>query len=486
MFRLIEEMPEAAFAQGVDWRWGESFGGMVDALDGQPRAQLRAARRSLGAAPVRARARTCAGPRPPTRSRRCATCCASASTPARSACRRATSTSRRTSTRCRAAGPSTPSSRRCARCSASAAACSRSSTSSSTPGLTVSRVEMLGELSREHGIPTTLSPIFHSKAVPDGVRQGDGRRRARVGRGRAGVAAGADPSDRHQLDARPAQHHVPRDRRAGGRCSRCPRRKRSSPRSPTRDKRDRARRHDQHARERAERRPRPERLRRPRGRARAQPRPRRPHARRHRRGARARRPATCSSTSSVEEDLGTWFIRADIGHSDADAVGGLLAHPVRARRRERRRRARRLVRDLRRHRLPRSRGTSARPARCGSRRRSRRSRSTRRRSGGSPSAACSREGYAADVVVFDADTLGRGPEVASDDFPGEGIRWIRHSVGHGHGAWWTARSRGAQPRATSTARELGGSRPDEPGLVGSSGQLDDLGQPSRVILLTWT
>ena len=40
-----------------------------------------------------------------------------------------------------------------------------------------------------------------------------------------------------------------------------------------------------------------------------------------------------------------------------------------------------------------------------------------------------REGYAADVVVFDADTLDRGPEVASDDFPGEGIRWIRHSVG---------------------------------------------------------
>ena len=34
-------------------------------------------------------------------------------------------------------------------------------------GLTVSRVEMLGKLSREHGIPTTLSPIFHSKAVPD-------------------------------------------------------------------------------------------------------------------------------------------------------------------------------------------------------------------------------------------------------------------------------------------------------------------------------
>ena len=40
-----------------------------------------------------------------------------------------------------------------------------------------------------------------------------------------------------------------------------------------------------------------------------------------------------------------------------------------------------------------------------------------------------REGFAADVVVFDAATIGRGPEVASHDFPGGGTRWIRHSVG---------------------------------------------------------
>ena len=32
MFRLIEEMPEAAFEAGVDWRWGEGFGGWLDAL----------------------------------------------------------------------------------------------------------------------------------------------------------------------------------------------------------------------------------------------------------------------------------------------------------------------------------------------------------------------------------------------------------------------------------------------------------------------
>ena len=38
-------------------------------------------------------------------------------------------------------------------------------------------------------------------------------------------------------------------------------------------------------------------------------------------------------------------------------------------------------------------------------------------------------GRAADVVVFDADTIGRGPEIASDDFPGDGLRWIRRQEG---------------------------------------------------------
>ncbi len=33
MFRLIEEMPDVAFEQGVDWRWGESFGAMLDTIE---------------------------------------------------------------------------------------------------------------------------------------------------------------------------------------------------------------------------------------------------------------------------------------------------------------------------------------------------------------------------------------------------------------------------------------------------------------------
>ena len=32
-------------------------------------------------------------------------------------------------------------------------------------------------------------------------------------------------------------------------------------------------------------------------------------------------------------------------------------------------------------------------------------------------------------MVFDPATIDRGPEVASDDFPGGGTRWIRRSVG---------------------------------------------------------
>jgi N-acyl-D-aspartate/D-glutamate deacylase len=34
------------------------------------------------------------------------------------------------------------------------------------PGLTMTRVEVLGELSRTYGIPTTLSPLFHNAAIP--------------------------------------------------------------------------------------------------------------------------------------------------------------------------------------------------------------------------------------------------------------------------------------------------------------------------------
>jgi N-acyl-D-aspartate/D-glutamate deacylase len=40
-----------------------------------------------------------------------------------------------------------------------------------------------------------------------------------------------------------------------------------------------------------------------------------------------------------------------------------------------------------------------------------------------------RPGYAADVAVFDADTIDRGPEVAVNDLPSGGMRWTRAAVG---------------------------------------------------------
>lgn len=40
-----------------------------------------------------------------------------------------------------------------------------------------------------------------------------------------------------------------------------------------------------------------------------------------------------------------------------------------------------------------------------------------------------RPGFAADVVVFDADSIDRGPEIAVDDLPAEGFRYIRRASG---------------------------------------------------------
>lgn len=54
-------------------------------------------------------------------------------------------------------------------------------------------------------------------------------------------------------------------------------------------------------------------------------------------------------------------------------------------------------------------------------------------------------GYAADVVVFDAATIGRGPERPAFDMPGDGMRYVRDAVGveavvvNGEVAWESGR-----------------------------------------------
>ena len=87
MFRLIEEMPEAAFDAGVDWRWGEGFGGMARCTARTNIAlNVAPARRPLRAAHVR-HGRGAAGARGDRRRDRrdVPTCCAPASRPAPSA-----------------------------------------------------------------------------------------------------------------------------------------------------------------------------------------------------------------------------------------------------------------------------------------------------------------------------------------------------------------------------------------------------------------
>ncbi len=131
---------------------------------------------------------------------------------------------------------------------------------------------------------------------------------------------------------------------------------------------------------------------------------------------------------ALDENLGTWFIRASIGHNNSPVVGELLAHPF--------------VHV----------GASDGGAHVGSFSTfgdtgylfSEFVRGTKSLSleaavkkitldpatiWGLKGRGLLAAGNAADVVVFDADRIGRGPEIASDDFPGDGVRWIRHQEG---------------------------------------------------------
>ncbi len=131
---------------------------------------------------------------------------------------------------------------------------------------------------------------------------------------------------------------------------------------------------------------------------------------------------------ALDEDLGTWFIRASIGHNNSPVVGELLAHPY--------------VHV----------GASDGGAHVGSFSTfgdtgylfSEFVRGTKSLSleaavkkitldpatiWGLRDRGLLTAGNAADVTIFDADRIGRGPEIASDDFPGDGVRWIRRQEG---------------------------------------------------------
>jgi len=139
-------------------------------------------------------------------------------------------------------------------------------------------------------------------------------------------------------------------------------------------------------------------------------------------------PAQLLIDLSLDEDLGTWFQRAGIGHADGAAVGGLLAHPLVhvgasdggahvgsfATYGDTGYLFSRYVRELGALTLEGAvKKITADPCAIW----------------GLPGRGELKEGFAADVVVFDPQTIDRGPEEASDDFPGGGTRWIRRSVG---------------------------------------------------------
>jgi N-acyl-D-aspartate/D-glutamate deacylase len=151
---------------------------------------------------------------------------------------------------------------------------------------------------------------------------------------------------------------------------------------------------------------------------------------------------------SLEENLETWFMRAGIGHNDTLHVGELLAHP------------RVMI------------GASDEGAHVDSFATygdtgylmSQFVRGTGQLSLEEAVQKISRDpariwgfhgrgeltpGYAADVVIFDPAAIGRGEEIRTDDFPGGG-RWVRRSVGvasvlvNGVVAWTAAEGYRAQ------------------------------------------
>ena len=131
---------------------------------------------------------------------------------------------------------------------------------------------------------------------------------------------------------------------------------------------------------------------------------------------------------SVEEGLESWFLRSRIGHCDDAAVGALLTHPnvhigagdggahvaSFATYGDTGYLFSRFVRETKALRLEDAvKKLTFDPCTIW----------------GLAGRGLLRPGYAADVVVFDAASIDRGPELEARDLPGDGIRWVRHAVG---------------------------------------------------------
>lgn len=424
MFRLIEEMPEAAFAAGVDWRWGESFGGWLDALTGNI---------ALNVAPLvghsvlrmyvmgdHAQQRVATPDEITAMADLLRVCLDAGAVGMSTSFVDIDETYRPVPSRW--AGP--------AELDALAAVLGERDRVLQIvheffdADLTVARVEQLAELSLRHGITTTLSPLF----VTDANRNGVENVMAAVANARAHGAA-VWP----QVQTRPIDISFTLDQRSlmlltmpswwkvasiNGHAEKMaavidrrqllvdemnalakrPNGGLGAGAFVVRDVVHLRNRHlvgrsiDEISRESG---------------------------------------ATYGDTVidlALDEELGTWFIRMSVGHNNSAEVGALLADP--------------LVHV----------GASDGGAHVGSFSTfgdtgflfSEFVRGTRSLSieaavkkitldpatiWGLKNRGLLAPGYAADVVVFDADRIGRGPEIASDDFPGEGIRWIRRQEG---------------------------------------------------------
>ena len=424
MFRLIEEMPETAFDAGVDWRWGEGFGSWLDALTGNL---------ALSVAPLVGHSVIRLFVMGPEAQRRAAT----------DGEVRAMADVLRTCLDTGAIGLSTSfvdidetyrpvPSRWAAPAELDALAAVLGERGKVLQivheffdaDLTVARVEQLAELSLRHGITTTLSPLFHSDANPGAVT----KVLAAVEQARSRGAA-VWP----QVQTRPIDISFTLDQRSlmlltmpswwqvasiGDHGEKL--RAVADRRQALIDEMDGL-------------------AQRPNGGLGAGAFVVRDVVRDRNRDLVGRsiddiaRERGCGHGEAVvdlalDEDLGTWFIRESVGHNNSPVVGELLADP--------------LVHV----------GASDGGAHVGSFSTfgdtgylfSEFVRGTRSLSlevavkkitldpatiWGLDDRGLLAPGRAADVVIFDAERIGRGPEVASDDFPGEGIRWIRRQEG---------------------------------------------------------